>query len=142
MVGAMLFKNVLKDTAVIQVLRGYSWSFDPRHVLHMPPCSELLCFFCIYTKACVANTNVKVVLLFLKCLVLNYCSYCMVSNYVSAIKAIFLLYDLPFHVLDHPKVKYLLKALKINRSLDAKSHTVITIPWLVEISKMCEAFTS
>ena len=66
----------------------------------------------------------------------------MVSNYVSAIKAIFLLYDLPFHVLDHPKVKYLLKALKINRSLNVKSHTVITIPWLVEISKVCEAFTS
>ena len=60
--------------------------------------------FCIYTKACITNTNVRVVLSSLECLVGNSCSYCMVANYVSAIKANFVLYDLPFHVLDHPKV--------------------------------------
>ena len=66
----------------------------------------------------------------------------MVTNYVSAIKANFVLYDLPFHVLDHPKVKNFFKALKINRPLKVKSHNAITIPWLIEISKACEGFTS
>ena len=97
--------------------------------------------FCIFTKACIINVNVKVVLAFLECLVVNSCSYCMVANYVSAIKANCVLYGLPFQVLDHPQVKYFLKALKINRPLKVKSNNVITIPWLIEISKACEGFT-
>ena len=66
----------------------------------------------------------------------------MVANYVSAIKANFVLYDLPFCVLDHPQIKYFLKALKINRPLKVKSNNIITIAWLIEISKACEGFTS
>ena len=98
--------------------------------------------FCIYTKACIVNVNVKVVLSFLECLIVNSCSYCMMSNYVSAIKANCVLYDSPFHVLDHPQVKYFLKGLKINRPLKVKSSNVNTLPWLIEISKVCEGFTS
>ena len=98
--------------------------------------------FCIYTKASIVNVNVKVVLSFLECLVVNSCSYCMVANYVSAIKANFVLFDLPFSVLDHPQIKYFLKALKINRPLKIKSHNIITISWLIEISKAYEGFTS
>ena len=59
---------------------------------------------------------------------------------MSAMKTNFVLYDLPFHVFDHPKVKYFIKAIKLNRPLNLKSHNVITIPWLIEISKACEAF--
>ena len=66
--------------------------------------------------------NVKVILSFLECLVANKCSCGMIANYVSAIKALFILYDLPFTVLEHRKVKYFLKALKINRPLSVKSH--------------------
>ena len=66
----------------------------------------------------------------------------MVANYVSAIKANFVLYDLPFCVLDHPQIKYFLKALKINRPLKVKSNNIITIAWLIEISKACEGFIS
>ena len=65
--------------------------------------------FYIYTKACITNTNVKVVLSFHEYLVINSCPYCMVAIYVSAIKANFVLYDLPFHALDRPKVKYFVK---------------------------------
>ena len=89
--------------------------------------------FCIYTKACIVNVNVKVVLLFLECLVFNSCSYCMVTNYVSAIKANFVLYDLPFGVLDYLQIKYFLKALKINRPLKVKSNNIITIAWLMDL---------
>ena len=98
--------------------------------------------FCIVTKSCIANVNVKMVLSFLECLVSNACSYCMIANYVSALKANFVLYDLPFDLLDHPKVKYFVKALRINRPLSITSHNVITIPALIQISQSCEALES
>ena len=98
--------------------------------------------FCIITKSCIVNVNLKLVLSFLECLVLNSCSCCMIANYVSALKANFVLYDLPFHVLDHPKVKYFVKTLKINRPLSINSYNVITIPILIKISESCEALDS
>ena len=52
--------------------------------------------FCLSTKSLLIRTNVKVVLSFLECLVANECSASMIANYVSAIKASFIMYDLPF----------------------------------------------
>ena len=43
--------------------------------------------FCIYIKCLLAEIDIKVVLSFLECLVINGCSTSMVENYVSAIKA-------------------------------------------------------
>ena len=71
--------------------------------------------FCIVTKSALSNINVKVILLFLECLVKNSCSSCMVANYVSAIRASFVMYDLPYYMLDHLKVKDFFKSLRINR---------------------------
>ena len=96
--------------------------------------------FCIFTKACLENTNVKVILSFLECLVSNAVSPCMLANYVSAIKANFILYDLPFQVLDHPKVRYFIKAVKINRPPALKSHNIISISMLIDLSLACDAF--
>ena len=98
--------------------------------------------FCIVTKSCIVNVNVKMVLSFLECLVSNLCPCCMIANYVSALKAHFVLYDLPFEVLDHPKVKYFVKSIRINRPLAITSHNVITIPILIQISQSCEALDS
>ena len=98
--------------------------------------------FCIVTKSCIVNVNVKVVLSFLECLMSNSCSCCMTANYVSALRAHFVLYDLPFEVLDHPKVKYFVKSIRINRPLAIRSHNVITIPILIQISQSCEALDS
>ena len=68
------------------------------------------------------STDVKVVLSFLESLVINKCSTTMISNYVLAIKACFVLYDLPYHLLDHPKVKLLQKSIRINRPLADRFH--------------------
>ena len=96
--------------------------------------------FCIFTKACLENANVKVILSFLECFVSNAVSSCMLANYVSAIKANFILYDLPFQVLDHPKVKYFIKAVKINRPPALKSHNIISISMLIDLSLACDVF--
>ena len=57
--------------------------------------------FCIFNKVVLCNVNEKVVLAFLECLVLNHCSTCVVTNYVSVVRAYFVLYDLQFVVFDH-----------------------------------------
>ena len=78
----------------------------------------------------------------LECVVSNAVSPCMLANYVSAIKASFILHDLPFQVLDHPKVKYFIKAVKINRLPAIKSQNVISISMLVDLSLACDSLPS
>ena len=75
---------------------------------------------------------------FLECLVSNAVSPYMLANYVSAIKASFILYELPFQVLDHPRVKYFIKAVKINRPPALKTHNVISISMLIKLSMACD----
>ena len=91
--------------------------------------------FCIVMKICLSDVSVKVLIAFFECLVVNKCSVSMISNYASARKANFIVYDLPFHCCDHPKIKYFIKSLKINRSLSVTLHNIIDIPML---SKMCD----
>ena len=93
--------------------------------------------FCVYTKVLLLQVNVKVILSFLACLVTNKCSNVLIANYVSAIKAQFILYDLLFTVLQHPKIRYFLKALRIDRPLSVKPHNIITLPILSAMSKVC-----
>ena len=51
----------------------------------------------------------------------------MICNYVSAIKANFLVHDLPFEVCDYPKIKYFIKSLKINRPLKVCHHNIVDV---------------
>ena len=98
--------------------------------------------FYIYIKCVLAKVDIQVVLSFLECLVMNGCSTSMVENYVSAIKAHFVLHDLSFEVFDHPKLKYFLKALIINWQLSVKSHNIISLDRLALISTACKDFSS
>ena len=66
----------------------------------------------------------------------------MVENYVSAIKAHFVLHDLSFQVFDHPKLKYFLKVLRINRPLLVKPHNITSLDRLVQLSTACDYLTS
>ena len=91
--------------------------------------------FCVVMKVSLTSVSVKV-LLFLECLVVNKCSMSMICNYVSAIKANFLVYDLPFEVCDYPKIKYFIKYLKINRPLKVCHHNIVDVPVLRHMSKM------
>ena len=61
-------------------------------------------------------------------------------NYASAIKANFIVYDLPFHICDHPKIKYFIKSLKINRPLAITHHNIVDIPMLRQISDLALTF--
>ena len=55
---------------------------------------EVFLAFCIHMGVPIQSVNVKILLSFLECLVSNNIAYSMLCNYVSAIKASFVLYDL------------------------------------------------
>ena len=60
----------------------------------------------------------------------NNTSVHMLSNYVSALKAMSMVHNINFTLFDHPQVKYYLKAVKINRPLAVPKRNVIDIPTL------------
>ena len=94
--------------------------------------------FCIYVSVPIESVDVKLVLSFLECLVSNNSTYSMLCNYVSAIKASYVLYDLPHDLLDHPRVKLFLKSVRINRPLTLVSHNLIDLDMLSKISLACD----
>ena len=93
--------------------------------------------FCIIIKVALPDVSVKVIMSFLECLVINKCSVSMTTNYLSAIKAKRVVYDLNFHVCEHSRVKYFVKSVKINRPLAAVYHNIFDIPMLKRMA--CKA---
>ena len=94
-------------------------------------------FLAICIHMCV---DVKVILSFLERLVSNNCTYSMLCNYVSARKASFVLYDLPYDLLDHSRLKFFQKPMRINGPLTLVSHNIIDLDMLEQISVACDAF--
>ena len=77
---------------------------------------------------------------YLEFLVENQVTVNMVANNVSAFKAYLIMYSLDHHILEHPRVRYFTKAMKINQPLSLTKRNVITIEDLENISLLCEQF--
>ena len=116
-------------------------AFRPKTSAAYTSMFKLFVAFCIYYQCQLFSVDTKIILSFLECLVHNDCSACMIANYVSAIKADFVLYDLPYTVLEHPKNKYFLKVIKTNRPMSIRSHNIISINRLAQISSACADMT-
>ena len=116
-------------------------AFHPKTKSAYTSMFKIFVAFCIMCQCQLSIVDTKVILSFLECLVHNNCSVCMIENYVSAIKANFVLYDLPYTVLEHPKIRYFIKALKITRPMSLRSHNIITISKLADISAACSNIT-
>ena len=69
--------------------------------------------FCVFMKVKMHSVDTKCVLFFLECLAIQNTSVPMLSNYVSAIKAMFILFHLYHLVLEDPKIKYFVKSVRI-----------------------------
>ena len=93
--------------------------------------------FCIYMKVALHHLSVKVILAFLECLVCNKVSPAVLANYVAAIKAKCILYNLSYHVCANVKIKYFLKSVKITRPLCVKPHNIIDLKMLKAIISEC-----
>ena len=61
--------------------------------------------------------SVSEALSYLEFLVDNGVSTHMISNHISAIRAMFVMYDLPYGVWNHPKIKYFVKSTKMTRPI-------------------------
>ena len=96
--------------------------------------------FCIYMKVTLQHLSVKVILAFLECLVCNKVSPAVLANYVSAIKAKCILYNLSYHVCENVKIKYFLKSVKITRPLSVKPHNIIDLDMLKAIVSKCQHY--
>ena len=94
--------------------------------------------FCVYMKVTLLDMDVNVILSFCECLVINNCSVSMIANYLSAIKASFVLYNMSYSLLDHPRIKYFQKSLRINRPLAVTSQNIIDLSMLQRISQSCD----
>ena len=96
-------------------------AFRPKTSAAYTSMFKLFVAFCIYYQCQLCSVDTKIILSFLECFVHNNGSACMIGNYVSAIKAKFVLYDLPYTVPEPPKIKYFLKAIRTNRLMSIRS---------------------
>ena len=64
----------------------------------------------------------------------------MVANYVSAIKANFVLYSLNSGIMNDPQIKYFIKAMKINRPLVIYNQHIISVSDFKILIKMSSGF--
>ena len=76
------------------------------------------------------------VLAYLEYLEENHVSVHMVANNISAIRASLIMYGLDYLCLDHPRVRYFVKALKINRPLAVVKRNVMDT--LKRLTLLCD----
>ena len=69
---------------------------------------------------------------------MNQVSVNMISNYLSDIRAKFVVLGLNPSALDHKKVKYYIRALKLNRPMSVTTHNIITLDMLLKIVHQCD----
>ena len=96
--------------------------------------------FCLCMKLSCNDMFLSTVMAFLEFLVYNKVSTHMVANHVSALRAMAIVYNIPFAALEHPKVKYFIKSLKINRPLAITRRHIMDLKILKEIILYCPRF--
>ena len=85
------------------------------------------------------NISVECMLSFLEYLAIHRVSVHMVTNYVSAIKAMASVYGLNVNTLDEKRIKYFIEALKVNRPLAVVKRNVMDIHTLKQLIHVCLA---
>ena len=98
--------------------------------------------FCVLTSLNPQLMGVQDVIAYLEYLVENGVSYNMVSNNISALKANFIIYDLKFHLLEHPRIRLFTKSLKINRPLALVKRNIISLQVLQDLVHACNHLVS
>ena len=98
--------------------------------------------FCVISTLNVQSIQVQDIMAYLEYLVENGVSYNMICNNVSALKANFIMYDLEFHLLEHPCIRFFTKSLKINRPMSLVKRNIISLPTLQQLVQACHDLVS
>ena len=93
--------------------------------------------FCVVMKISFQRVTTQCVLSFLEYLVSQNYSVYMLANYVAAIKTKFVMYSLNYHVLEDPKIRYFIKAVKINRPLCVPTRIIMSVSILKSSIGLC-----
>ena len=98
--------------------------------------------FCIRNKIIMPSISIDEIMAYMEYLVENGVNVNMVSNNVSAIKAKFVMYGLPHCLLQHPRIAYFIKSLKINRPLTVTPRNIMSLSTLSNLVHLCKSITS
>ena len=93
--------------------------------------------FCLCSGVDLCRPDLSCVIAYLEFLVENKVSVNMIANHVSALQAQFIIYGLPFHILEHPKIKYFQKSLKINRPPTSVTRNIMSLQMLSALVHEC-----
>ena len=79
---------------------------------------------------------------YLEFLVHNGVSAHMISNHISAVRAMSVLYDLPYGTWDHPKIKYFVRSAKLTRPIALPKRNIIDLNTLKAIIAATQKFSN
>ena len=94
--------------------------------------------FCCIADILIKDISLHSVMAYLEYLALNKVSVHMVANNVAAIKANLVMYGIDHSVMEHPRIKYFLKCMRINRPLSVPVQNIISLQNLVVIAHLCD----
>ena len=98
--------------------------------------------FCLCSKIVIHCISLQEIMAYLEFLVQNNVSANMLANNISALKANFVKYGLKFKLWEHPRVRYFLKSVKINRPLCPTRRNIMSLHTLRELIKACNSLES
>ena len=93
--------------------------------------------FCVCSKIRVNCISLAVIMAFLEFLAWNKVSVHMIANHVSAIKANLVVYGLEYEFMDHPRIRYFLKSMKMSRPLSVTHRPIMSIQTLHSFIAAC-----
>ena len=96
--------------------------------------------FCVFVNLDVSNLDVDGILAYLECLNFNKVSVNIIMNHLAAIRAKLVVLGLNPSPQDHKKIKYYLRALKLNRPISVTSCHIISVHMLLKIVYQCDYF--
>ena len=83
------------------------------------------------------QVDISVMLTFMEYLHSQNCKVASISNYMAALRAFFILYDLPTTIFKDQKIQYFIKVLKLNRPLHLRNTPIFTEHIVSETVQVC-----
>ena len=94
--------------------------------------------FCICMQISIVDVHLQHLLCFMQFFADNKLSVNMIANYLSGIKANFLLYGLNDVIFQNQKIRLYMKSLKINRPLKPIQRNIMSIEVLQSVATLCK----
>ena len=130
-------EKILKNLA-IRLKERLSSALRPRTNRCYTMLFRSLVAFSVCAGLNVLNLNQMHIMSYIEYLVIHGVSAHMLTSHISSCKAKFTMYDLQFHLWDHPSVRYYLKSVKINRPNVVTKKHIIDLAMLNDIVGQCD----